>query len=50
MESKKDAFRKYLEGAGVIDAITKGKRGSPGDTNAAMFTRFPQLSPSHAAF
>lgn len=25
MESKKDAFRKYLEGAGVIDAITKGK-------------------------
>ncbi|WZN59259.1 hypothetical protein HKI87_01g07840 [Chloropicon roscoffensis] len=23
MESKKDAFRKYLEGAGVIDAITK---------------------------
>ena len=29
MESKKDAFRKYLEGAGVIDSITKGtlKRG-----------------------
>ena len=23
MESKKDAFRKYLEGAGVIDSITK---------------------------
>lgn len=34
MESKKDAFRKYLEGAGVIDSITKGtlKRGDARDS------------------
>ena len=41
MESKKDAFRKYLEGAGVIDAITKGR----GETSGAQRVRSEAREP-----
>ena len=41
MESKKDAFRKYLEGAGVIDSITKGR----GETSGAQRVRSEAREP-----
>ena len=41
MESKKDAFRKYLEGAGVIDSITKGR----GETSGAQSVRSEAREP-----
>lgn len=30
-EAKKEAFRKYLESSGVLDALTKGLLLSPSD-------------------
>ena len=41
MEGKKDAFRKYLEGAGVIDSITKGR----GETSGAQRVRSEAREP-----